>query len=65
MKLFRCQFCDAIVYFENRTCGRCGHRLGYLPGPSTLAALEDTGQRLWSPIVKGAVAAAFLRQRRS
>jgi RNA polymerase subunit RPABC4/transcription elongation factor Spt4 len=24
MKLFKCQVCGNILYFENRTCGRCG-----------------------------------------
>ena len=40
MKLFRCQVCDNIIYFENRTCGRCGHRLGYVPELEIMAALE-------------------------
>ena len=26
MKLFKCQACGNILYFENRTCGQCGHR---------------------------------------
>ncbi|MDU1693852.1 MAG: zinc-ribbon domain-containing protein, partial [Bradyrhizobium sp.] len=24
MKLFVCQACKNILYFENRSCGRCG-----------------------------------------
>jgi hypothetical protein len=50
MKLFRCQVCDNIVYFENRTCGRCGHRLGYLPELEIMAALEPAGGESWTPL---------------
>jgi hypothetical protein len=51
MKLFRCQVCDNIVYFENRTCGRCGHRLGYVPELEMMAALEPAGGQSWTPLV--------------
>ncbi|KQT45374.1 hypothetical protein ASG52_14490 [Methylobacterium sp. Leaf456] len=51
MKLFRCQSCDNILYFENRTCQRCGHRLGYLPQAGTLSALEPAGDNnAWTPL---------------
>ena len=51
MKLFRCQTCANVVYFENRTCGRCGHTLGYLPELQTLSALEPEGEPNWKPVV--------------
>jgi hypothetical protein len=40
MKLFKCQHCQQPIYFENRVCGACGHRLGYLPVSGQMAALE-------------------------
>ena len=40
MKLFKCQHCGQIIYFENRKCEKCGHRLGYMPGAALLSALE-------------------------
>ncbi|MBV9559958.1 MAG: putative zinc-binding peptidase [Bradyrhizobium sp.] len=43
MKLFVCQACGNIVYFENRICGRCGHRLALLPEKMTLSAIEPAG----------------------
>ncbi|GBU18872.1 MULTISPECIES: putative zinc-binding peptidase [Methylobacterium] len=43
MKLFQCQSCGNVLYFENRTCGRCGHRLAYLPEIDALSALEPSG----------------------
>ena len=39
MKLFRCQSCGQVLYFENTVCERCSHRLGYLPDLATYYAL--------------------------
>jgi hypothetical protein len=40
MKLFKCQHCAQLIYFENNACERCGHRLGYIAETATLSALE-------------------------
>jgi hypothetical protein len=40
VQLFRCQHCSQIIYFENTTCVRCSHRLGFIPRLSRLSALE-------------------------
>jgi hypothetical protein len=40
MKLFKCQSCGNLVYFENTTCEMCSHRLGFLPGAQIITALE-------------------------
>jgi hypothetical protein len=47
MKLFKCQACGQLLYFENTTCEKCAHRLGYLPQINTLSALkpQDGGWR--------------------
>lgn len=42
MKLFKCQSCGHVLYFENRRCESCFSQLGYLPLESTLAALRPT-----------------------
>ncbi|WP_044561146.1 putative zinc-binding metallopeptidase [Azospirillum sp. B4] len=44
MKLFNCQACGQMLYFENRVCERCGHRLGYLPDDDRMHALEAEGE---------------------
>jgi hypothetical protein len=49
MKLFKCQSCQQILYFENSVCVKCGHRLGYVPEIATLSALEPDGD-LWSAL---------------
>lgn len=43
MKLFVCDACSNILYFENRVCGRCGHKLGFMPDRATLSAIEPDG----------------------
>jgi hypothetical protein len=40
MKLFKCQSCSQLVYFENTICEKCGHRLGFLPEITSLTSLE-------------------------
>ena len=40
MKLFKCQNCGGVLYFENRVCGNCGYALGFLPDTQILSALE-------------------------
>ncbi len=53
MKLFRCQSCGQLVYFENRRCERCGSRLAYLPESGTVSALEPRGGE-WTPLAEPA-----------
>jgi hypothetical protein len=43
MKLFKCQTCGQLVYFENVACEKCAHRLGFLPAAMSMSALEAEG----------------------
>lgn len=45
MKLFKCQVCDQLLYFENTKCEKCDHVLGYLPDQNMLSALEPDGDQ--------------------
>jgi hypothetical protein len=40
MKLFSCQKCQQIVFFESVACTRCGHTLAYLPDRQVVGAIE-------------------------
>jgi hypothetical protein len=40
MKIFKCQHCAQIIYFENIRCEGCARRLGYIPEAATLASLD-------------------------
>lgn len=50
MKLFTCQHCQQLLYFENVVCTRCGHQLGYLPEHGELSAMEPDGDA-WRPLL--------------
>ena len=50
MKLFECQNCGQMLFFENTHCERCKHVLGYLPDSTTLSALSSEGGGRWRPL---------------
>lgn len=47
MKVFRCDYCQQDVFFENVNCLACGHVLAYLPDVGDMAALEPEPEGLW------------------
>lgn len=49
MKLFRCDHCRNLVYFENHTCLACGHTLAYLPEFDLVASLEPDASATAGP----------------
>jgi len=51
MKLFECQNCGQLLYFENTRCESCGLRLGYLPSRETITALKEDGA-LWQALAE-------------
>ena len=40
MKLFRCDHCSNVIYFENTVCESCGHTLGYWHEANMMVSLE-------------------------
>ena len=43
MKLFHCQNCQQVVYFENTACVKCGMTLGYLPDQGEMSSVAPDG----------------------
>lgn len=43
MKIFTCDSCKNIAFFENSRCVRCGHQLAFLADRRVLSALEPSG----------------------
>src|SRR5271169_2736365 len=43
MKLFKCQQCGQLLYFENTVCEKCGHRLGFIPEIMNISAVVPEG----------------------
>src|SRR5689334_16806487 len=58
MRVFHCDHCGLLVFFENTSCGRCGHKLAYLPDVKLVASLDeaagDAAARLWTSPVRRA-----------
>ena len=45
MRLFNCQQCGQMLFFENTRCERCGHALGFLAeDDQALHAIEPSGE---------------------
>lgn len=51
MKIFHCDHCQNLVFFENVQCVNCGHALGFLPDLLDMGSLDPLGGGRWeSPI---------------
>jgi hypothetical protein len=50
MKLFSCQACGQLLYFENVRCVHCGRGLGYLPDLAQISALEPLKEGGWKAL---------------
>ena len=51
MKIFHCDHCGALVFFENVQCVSCGHTLAFLQDRRIVSSLEPTESGLWrSPL---------------
>lgn len=56
MKIFHCDHCRNLVFFENTTCLKCGRRLAYLPDLRVIGSLDPAGPPdVWaSPLPRAA-----------
>ena len=50
MKLFSCQGCGQLLYFENVLCEACGRALGYLTDMNEISALEPIEGGGWTVV---------------
>lgn len=50
MKIFHCDYCDQLVFFESTQCVHCGHTLAYLPDRAQVGALEALDDGLWRAV---------------
>ena len=48
MKVFHCDHCDALVFFENFSCVSCGHALAYFPDQEKVGSL-DRAEKKYRP----------------
>src|SRR4051812_24539348 len=47
MKIFHCDHCQQLVFFENSCCVQCEHPLAYLPDVSDISSLDPVDENLW------------------
>jgi hypothetical protein len=50
MKLFHCEKCEHLVFFENSDCVKCGSKLAFIPSRQTMASLIDDGAPHWRSV---------------
>jgi len=51
MKIFHCDHCSHLVFFENTACLHCDHLLAYLPDLTVVGSLDPDEGELWrSPL---------------
>ena len=51
MKLFKCQQCGQLLYFENTICERCGYTLGFSPDDLELLTIVSVGEQLFTNVL--------------
>jgi hypothetical protein len=55
MKVFHCDSCEQLLFFENVVCVRCGHVLAFLPDTLEMAALEPVENDIWRSLAPHSV----------
>ncbi len=61
MKLFSCQGCGELLYFENVRCENCGRALGYLPDIAEISALDPKDGGDWTVLAAQGVGYRFCK----
>lgn len=54
MRIFRCDHCQQLAFFENSQCMKCGHLLAFLPDLGVVGSLEPTRDGDWRSPMHGA-----------
>jgi hypothetical protein len=48
MKVFHCDHCRQLLFFENVRCLKCDHPLAYLPDLGVIGSLDPRGNDVWT-----------------
>jgi hypothetical protein len=59
MRIFHCDHCEQLVFFENHACVRCGRRLAFLPDIFDMGSLDAVGNQTWVSPLEGAAAGGY------
>lgn len=63
MKIYNCDICGELVYFENDHCVSCGSPLGYLPVLDNMSSMVSVDGVIWKALAPSAHEAAFKKCR--
>ncbi|HUR34824.1 MAG TPA: putative zinc-binding peptidase [Vicinamibacterales bacterium] len=62
MRVFHCDHCSHLLFFENTHCVACGHQVAYLPDLGLVGSLDPTGDGRWrSPLPRASGAYRLCR----
>jgi hypothetical protein len=61
MRVFHCDHCGHLLFFENTTCVRCGRVVAYLPDLGIVGSLDQdsAGAEVWRSPLKAAAGRTF------
>jgi hypothetical protein len=59
VKIFHCDHCQNLVFFENVQCVNCGHALGFLPDLQDMGSLDPIGGSRWESLLPAARGRAY------
>jgi hypothetical protein len=59
MKVFHCDHCQNLVFFENVQCVNCEHPLAYLPNIADMVSLEPVRDGVWRSPARAAAGREF------
>ena len=54
MRIFHCDHCDHLIFFENHSCVSCGGQLAYLPDIAEIGSLDPGTPGTWVSPLAGA-----------
>jgi hypothetical protein len=54
MKVFHCDHCGQLLFFENTHCVSCQHQVAFLPDLSLVGSLDPDGDQQWTSPLKAA-----------
>ena len=54
MRIFHCDHCDHLVFFENHSCVSCGRQLAFLPDIVEIGSLDPGAEGTWVSPLAGA-----------
>ncbi|MBK8394528.1 MAG: putative zinc-binding peptidase [Leptospiraceae bacterium] len=59
MRVYNCDVCSQLIYFENTLCVNCGYQLGYLPIKDSMSSIEFLEGNHWRALTPQAEGAIF------